>query len=178
MRGRSGGVAHSPPGGGFSVDGGGGAQGVSAGVSPGAFGLCVGIGEVSRSGPFVVLGLLKGAGTAAGAGAGRVCGLLSRLVWFGGVECRTGIVSGVVGCCGGAGLHGRGGIGRVGAHGNGKVLWAGPLLCGPASSLPCIAVLAHCGYVHPVLPHWLPARSHYPAAHASVQITRGAGPVY
>ena len=144
MCGRSGGVAHSPPGGGSSVDGSGGAQGVSAGVSTGALGLCVGVGKVSRPGPFIVLGLLKGAGTAACAGVGRVCGLLSRLVWFGGVEFRTGVFSGVVGCCGGAGLHGRGGLDRVGAHGNGKVLWVSPLLCGPAPAVPCIAVLAYC----------------------------------
>ena len=70
MCGCSGSMAHSPPGGGSRVDGSGSAQGVSAGVSTGAIGLCVGVGKVSRSGPIIVLGLPEGAGTAARAGVG------------------------------------------------------------------------------------------------------------
>ena len=144
MCGFSGGVAHRPPGGGSSVDGSGGAQGVSAGMSTGALGLCVGVGKGSRLGPIIVLGLPEGAGTAARAGVGCVCGLLPRLVWVGGVEFGAGGFSSIAGHCGGARILGLGGADRVGVHGDGEVLWVGPLLCGSASVLPCFAVLAHC----------------------------------
>ena len=109
----------------------------------GLLGHCVGIGKVSRSGPIVVLGLTEGAGTAACAGVACICGLLPRLVWVGGVEFRAGGFSSIAGHCGDARILGLGGADRVGAHGNGEVLWVGPLLCGSALVLPCVAVLAH-----------------------------------
>ena len=143
MCGCSGGVANSPPGGGPSVDGSSGAQGVLTGMSAGSLGLCVGVGKVSRSGPIVVLGLTEGAGTAARAGVGCVCGLLPRLVWVGGVEFGAGGFSSIAGHCGGARILGLGGADHIEAHGDGEVLWVGPLLCGSASVLPRVAVLAH-----------------------------------
>ena len=143
MCGCSGGVANSPPGGGSSVDGSSGVQGVLAGMLAGLLGLCVGIGKVLHSGPIVVLGLTEGAGTAARAGVGCICGLLPRLVWVRGVEFGAGGFSSIAGHCGGARILGLGGADRIGVHGDGEVLWVGPLLCGSASVLPRVAVLAH-----------------------------------
>ena len=147
-------------------------------MSAGSLGFRVGVGKVSCSGPIVVLGSFEGAGAAARARVGCVCRLLLRLVWVGGVEFGTSGFSRVAGFCGGARIFGLGGTGSVGAHGNGEVLGVGPLFGGLTSFLPRIVVLAYCGYVYSFLPHWLPACSHHPAAHAAVQTARGAGLVY
>ena len=139
----SGSLAYRPPEGGSSVDGGCGAQGVSAGVSAGSLGVRVGVGKVSCSGPIVVLGSFEGAGAAACARVGCICDLLSRLVWVGGVEFGTGGFSRIAGFCGGARIFGLGGTGSVGAHGHGEVLGVGPLFGGLTSFLPRVVVLAY-----------------------------------
>ena len=112
-------------------------------MSAGSIGFRVGGGKVLCLGPIVVLGFFEGAGAAAGARVGCICELLSRLVWVGGVEFGTGGFSRIAGFCGGACIFGIGGAGSIGAHGNGEVLWVGPLFGGLTSFLPRVVVLAY-----------------------------------